>query len=55
MIINNVSLVRYTGIMDALKLRTWDEKAKIKNMTLLPINSFKKDILSVIKKESIND
>ena len=31
------------------------KKAKIKNMTLLPINSFKKDILSVIKKESIND
>jgi len=41
--------------MDALKLRTWDEKAKIKNMTLLPINDFKKDILSVIKKETIND
>ena len=41
--------------MDALKLRTWDEKAKRKNMTLLPINNFKKDILSVIKKESIYD
>jgi predicted HD phosphohydrolase len=41
--------------MDALKLRKWDEKAKKKNMTMLPINDFKKDILSVIKKENIND
>jgi predicted HD phosphohydrolase len=47
--------IRNKYYMDALKLRRWDEKAKIKNMTLLPINSFKKDILSVIKKESIND
>jgi len=40
---------------DALKLRTWDEKAKRKNITIPSINDFKKDILRVIKKERIND